>query len=203
MLPKSSRNLRMRATWHHDFSTPEYEVYPEAQPKKWEAVRGLGTSFGNNATETDDDMLSPAEIVHLLVDIVSKNGNLMLGIAPDVNGTFREEQRSRLVALGEWLAQNGEAVYDTRPWDRAEGTTSDGLPVRFTCTDAALYITVLGTPKGPMLGIDGLHWPEGASMRLLAVDQPLAYEQQDTRLAIRIPASLPERPAWSIKLPRA
>jgi alpha-L-fucosidase len=202
LLPKRYRRLTWRATWHHDFTTPEYEVYETARPKKWEAVRGIGTSFGNNRTETDADMLSPEELVHMLVDVVSKNGNLMLGIAPEPGGVFREEQRRRLLAIGEWLSVNGEGIYGTRPWDRAEGKTSDGLPVRFTCTDGALYIIVLGTPRGPVLGIDGLVWPEGAPMRLLGYDQPLAWEQQSGHVAVRIPTSLPQRAAWVVKITR-
>ena len=202
LLPKRYRRLTWRATWHHDFSTPEYEVYSEARPKKWEAVRGIGTSFGNNRTETDADMLSATELVHLLADVVSKNGNLLLGIAPEPGGVFRDEQRTRLLALGEWLSVNGEAIYDTRPWDRAEGTTADGLPVRFTCTDGALYVIVLGTPRGPVLSIEGLVWPEGAPARLLGYELPLAWEQQAGHLAVRIPTSLPERPAWVVRLGR-
>lgn len=200
VLPRSMRRLQMRPSTHHDFRTPEYEVYPEATPDKWEATRGLGFSFGNNRTERDEDMISPDELVRLFVDVVSKNGNLLLGIAPDPAGVFPETQRRRLLALGDWLAVNGEAIFDTRPWERAEGTTAGGLPVRFTCTDDAVYAIVLGTPAGPRLDIDGLTPPEGAPARLLGHDAPLAWERAGDGVSIMLPAGLGASPAWALRV---
>ncbi len=203
LLPKRYRRLTWRATWHHDFTTPEYEVYAEARPKKWEAVRGTGTSFGNNRTETDADMLSADELVRLLVDVVSKNGNLMLGIAPEPAGVFREEQRTRLLAIGEWLSVNGEAIYGTRPWERAEGKTSDGLPVRFTCSDAAIYAIVLGAPGGERLVIENFVPPAGAQLHLLGHPAPLAWARAGDGVSITLPAGRKETAALVVKVGRA
>ncbi len=201
LLPASWRRLQMRRpAFHHDFTTPEYEVYDEARPKKWEAVRGLGFSFGNNRTERDEDMMSVDELVRLFVDVVSKNGNLLLGVAPGPDGTFPEPQRRRLLALGDWLATNGEAVYDTRAWDRAEGRTADGVPVRFTCTDGAVYAIVLGTPLGPRLTIEGLAPPEGAELRLIGHDAPLAWQREGERLSITLPTGLGEEAAHAFRI---
>jgi alpha-L-fucosidase len=68
----------------------------------------------------------------LLVDIVSKNGNLLLDVGPEADGTIPSVQMDRLETLGAWLAQNGEGIYGSRPWKRAEGETAEGLKVRFT-----------------------------------------------------------------------
>ncbi len=200
LLPASMRRLQMRAAkWHHDFTTPEYEVYDSAQPKKWEAVRGIGTSFGNNRTETDADMLSAAQLIHLLADVVSKNGNLMLGIAPEPGGVFREEQRSRLLAIGEWLRVNGEAIYDTRPWERAEGRTSGGLPVRFTCTDAAVYAIVLGAPRGERLVIEDFAPRDGAQLHLLGHADALSWERVGDGVSVTLPADRGESAALVVR----
>ena len=61
----------------------------------------------------------------MFVDIVSKNGNLLLNVGPMADGTIIEIQAQRLLNLGKWLQINGEAIYDTRPWLRAEGDTEE------------------------------------------------------------------------------
>jgi alpha-L-fucosidase len=75
-------------------------------------------------------------LIYHFVDIVSKNGNLLLDVGPEADGTIPPVQMSRLVALGAWLKQNGEAIYGTHPWTRADGETTDGLRVRFTQKDS-------------------------------------------------------------------
>jgi len=115
---------------HADFTTPEYETLGKINPKKWEECRGLGRSFGYNRAEGEAETIAPAELIHLLVDIVSKNGNLLLDIGPEADGTIPAVQLERLKILGKWMAQNGEAIYGTRPWNRAEGETKEGIPVR-------------------------------------------------------------------------
>jgi len=132
---------------HSDFSTPEYTTLDKISERKWECVRGIGKSFGFNAEETDEDYLSVPDLVHLLVDIVSKNGNLHLNVGPMSDGTIPAIQVDRLKGLGQWLSTNGEAIFDTRPWQQAEGSTACGIPVRFTQKDNALYAILLGTPE--------------------------------------------------------
>ena len=78
---------------------------------------------------------------------MSKNGNLLLDVGPEADGTIPAVQMQRLQALGAWLKQNGEAIYGTHPWTRAEGETAEGIRVRFTQTDSAIYATLLGKPK--------------------------------------------------------
>ena len=91
----------------------------------------------------------------MFVDIVSKNGNLLLNVGPRADGSIPENQASRLRALGAWLDSNGEAIFDTRPWQRANGKTSQGLDLRFTATDEAVYATLLGSPGESEIAIEG------------------------------------------------
>ena len=140
---------------HSDFVSPEYETLSKISAKKWEECRGLGRSFGYNRAEGETETIKKDELIYLLVDIVSKNGNLLLDVGPEADGTIPAVQMDRLKALGEWMAQNGEGIYGTRPWKRAEGETADGMRVRFTQKEGVVYAFLLGQPKGKVVTIQG------------------------------------------------
>jgi alpha-L-fucosidase/DNA-binding FadR family transcriptional regulator len=129
---------------HHDVATPNYARRHTIDPRPWESVRPLGLSFGWNRQETANETLSGREVVHLLLDVVSKNGNLLLGVSPDHLGRIPAVQQQVLTELGAWLERHGRGVYGTRPWMAAEATTADGVPVRFTCSSDTLYVHLLG-----------------------------------------------------------
>ena len=73
---------------HHDFETPEYASFSEIRKKKWESCRGIGASFGYNRIEGFEQYQSVESLVRSLVDIVSKNGNLLLNVGPMADGTI-------------------------------------------------------------------------------------------------------------------
>ena len=200
VLPRSWRRMQMLPAAHSDFVTPEYEVRHEISERKWEAVRGLGHSFGINHAELEEDMLSSGELVRLLADVVSKNGNLLLGIAPEPDGAFSEPQTRRLAELGDWLAVNGEAIYDTRPWVRAEGRTLDGVPVRFTSNDDAVFALLLGTPSQARVVIEGLHGGEHTRVNLLGCAERLTWEPSERGMVITLPGSLGSSPAHALRV---
>lgn len=81
-----------------------------------DSCRGIGNSFGFNRNETNEDLLSTTAPVHMLADIVSKNGNLLLNVGPTADGVIPWHQAERLLGLGWWLRTNGDAIYGTRPW---------------------------------------------------------------------------------------
>jgi len=78
---------------HFDFTTPEYASYDKITEPKWEATRGIGFSFGYNRNESIDVYLSVEELVRSFVDVVSKNGNLLLNVGPMADGTIPALQR--------------------------------------------------------------------------------------------------------------
>ncbi|MCJ8163281.1 alpha-L-fucosidase [Pontibacter sp. E15-1] len=76
------------------------------------------TSIGKNSWShvTNWDSKTPNTIVDDLIDIVSKNGNLLLNVGPKADGTIPEDQKLVLKEIGNWLKTNGAAIYGTRPW---------------------------------------------------------------------------------------
>lgn len=110
-----------------------------------------------------------ADVLHVLIDIVSKNGVLLLNISPMANGTIPADQQDVLLKMGEWLDKYGESVYDTRPWyTYGEGPTKEpeghfkhhqeflklkysANDIRFTTKGENIYATVLGWPDKDLL----------------------------------------------------
>lgn len=112
---------------------------------------------------TKPDYKSAGRIIRQLIDIVSKNGNLLLKVGPRPDGTIPDEDQSRLRQIGAWLRVNGEAIYETRPADQfgegptriKEGTFGSGSKIDFTAEDVrfttrahAFYVHVLGASGG-------------------------------------------------------
>jgi alpha-L-fucosidase len=185
---------------HTDFTSPEYQKVEKILPKKWEECRGLGQSFGYNRAEGDAQTIASADLIAMLVDIVSKNGNLLLDVGPEADGTIPPVQMERLKALGAWLKQNGESIYDTTPWDRAVGKTAEGDDLRFTRKGNDLYATVLGTPKAHTATIEGVAVRSGAQVILLGNAKPLDVKAVNGNLQATLPEHLPGNYAYVIKL---
>src|SRR6202012_587554 len=115
------------------------------------------------------DMLSPGKLINMFVDVVSKNGNLLLDIGPKADGSIPELQLTRLREFGKWMQTNGEAIYETRPWVRSDGQTTDGVPVRFTRKGNAVYAIVSEKPTSREIIIESLQLEEGSKVQMLGV----------------------------------
>jgi alpha-L-fucosidase len=185
---------------HSDFKSPEYQTLDKISPTKWEECRGLGRSFGYNRAEGEAETIAPDELIYLLVDIVSKNGNLLLDVGPEADGTIPPVQMSRLVALGTWLKQNGEAIYGTHPWKRADGATDQGIRLRFTQKDSALYAILLGEPKGSTLVMKNVSPRPGSKIAILGEKASIAWSQQGADIQLQLPAKLSGRFAYAFRI---
>ena len=126
-----------------DFFTPEYQTFEKIVSTKWESCRGLGQSFGYNQLETEDHYIKSEDLIRSFIDIVSKNGNLLINIGPKSDGTIPELQMQPLLALGKWLDVNGEAIFGTIPWEKPSTTSNLNIDVRFTSKPGLLYVHLL------------------------------------------------------------
>src|ERR1700744_1008618 len=185
---------------HFDFTSPEYKKVDEIQQAKWEECRGLGRSFGYNRAEGEAETIAPDALIYLLVDIVSKNGNLLLDVGPEADGTIPPIQMDRLRALGAWMHQNGEAIYGTQPWTRAVGQSSEGIDVRFTQKNGDVFATLLGRPKSPSITLKDVALQPASQVTLLGSSAPLKWSQHGNDLQVDLPASLPGEYAYVLKL---
>jgi len=185
---------------HSDFTSPEYQTLDKISLTKWEECRGLGRSFGYNRAEGEAETIAPADLIHLLVDIVSKNGNLLLDVGPEADGTIPDVQMDRLRVLGAWLQRNGEAIYGTHPWKRAVGETADGISVRFTEKGSTVYATLLSQPKTTTVTFKSLSPKAGSQINLLGESGSLVWSQQGDDITVKLPSTLPGRYAYVLKI---
>ena len=187
-----------------DFSTPEYSQLQEIEPKKWESTRGLGYSFGYNQNDTDLNLISVNELVDLFVDVVSKNGNLLLNIAPKADGSISELQKERLIGLGNWLNINGEAIFGSRYWTRSSDITFEDIQVRYTTNRNNLYAVLLDTPTTRKITIPELVLPKNATITMLGVRGRLSWQQDGRNLSVTLPdmSTVEQSPAYTLKIDR-
>ncbi|MEO8601782.1 MAG: alpha-L-fucosidase [bacterium] len=187
---------------HHDYVTPEYAVLADISTTKFETVRGMGRGFGYNQNEHDADLDSAQELIELLIDVVSKNGNLLLNVGPLADGTIPVEQASRLRAIGAWLGVNGEAIFASRPWTRAAGVTSDGTPLRFTSSadGHTVYAFVLGPlpATGTITLVNVPLTPSSAT--LLGASTALTATPLGNDLRISLPPAVATQTAYTFAL---
>jgi len=102
---------------HGGFYTTEYGSGLDDDAHPWEENRGMGHSYGYNRAENVADYRSAQELILMLIDVVSRGGNLCLDIGPRADGTIPVVMQERLLAIGAWLATHGEAIYGTRMWE--------------------------------------------------------------------------------------
>ena len=183
-----------------DYATPEYKEFDKITEYSWEACRGIGRSFGYNRMETAEHHLSSEELIRSFVDIVSKNGNLLLNIGPKPDGSIPELQLERLEALGKWLDVYGEAIFDTRPWKIPQTETVDGISIKFTSKPGYLYIHLLDKPKNSEILVQNLTLPKGATLSILSSGKSCEYSNEGPNIKIRIIDHLPDDPVIVLKV---
>ena len=208
-----------------DYALQEHSAVLDIERGQLSDIRPLywqtDTSISNKSWGyiKDDTFKSPQFVVHQLVDIVSKNGNLLLNVGPRSDGTIPEEVQKVLLDVGAWLKVNGDAIYGTRPWRiYGEGPTkvtsgafhdtdtADYKPedFRFTTKGDVLYAIELAWPSSGEAVIHSLGTTLGAkkisSVALLGSDAKLEFHQQPDGLHIKVPAQAPGKFAYAFRV---
>jgi alpha-L-fucosidase len=191
LLPSGWKSLTFPSANHFDFHTPEYASFDSIRTKKWESTRGVGHSFGANRHERPQDIVTATGLIRGFCDIVAKNGNLLIGIGPNPDGTIPDEQQVPLRGLGEWMRVNGEAIRRSRPWLVPATRTSEDTEVRFTRTGQVTHVLLVDPPGRTTFHLREIDGADVTGVRLLGVDDPITHDTVDGQLQVTLPERLP------------
>jgi alpha-L-fucosidase len=200
---------------HGGYWTTEYTPGMAGSTHAWEESRGMGFSYGYNRAERVEHYHSGRELVLMLVDIVSRGGNLLLDIGPRADGMIPPIMEERLLQIGDWLKVNGEAIYATHPWTHAKQWSAGEQPkVSYNQEFEASYdfAKLIAAPQDGKASVDAFftgkgdsfyailpRWPgrqftlkeyRGAtpkSVRLLGSSAPLQFRFNNGTVTIELP----------------
>ena len=168
---------------YENYVTPEQQVPATYLPYPWESCMTLGNSW---SYVPNDEYKSARKVIHLLTEIVSKNGNLLLNIGPAPDGEWDPNAYARLEDIGKWIQVNGEAIYD------AEADAS--LPGQgkwvFTKKQDCIYAIYQLAAKEAISEIYKLNINTASPIKkiqILGTDQKIIFKQASTNLSIFTP----------------
>jgi alpha-L-fucosidase len=217
---------RLEAVYtHKDIGSGEFILKAGVQDIERGVMEGISpypwqtcTSNGDWFYSDNHDYKSSAQVIHMLTDIVSKNGNLLLNIVQYPDGSLPPESQLLLKEMAAWIKVNGEAIYATRPWKiYGEGPTSAAVghfkeadnytaqDIRFTTKKNVLYATTLAEPAGTIkilsLGASSkLLNKKIKDVRLLGYNRKLNWRQENDYLLVTLPEKLPTSFGSSLKI---
>jgi alpha-L-fucosidase len=200
---------------HGSYWTTEYAAGMQDDSHPWEESRGMAYSYGYNRAERVDDYRTGRELILVLIDLVSRGGNLLLDIGPAADGTIPPLMEQRLLEIGDWLKVNGEAIYGTRfagrsaQWtpgtrpkqeygefmvkynlmDQVGQAPRNGIAVKqvfFTRKPDALFAISVGWP-GKQLVLRNVRVPAAAKVTMLGVPGALPSTVAGDTVTITMP----------------
>jgi alpha-L-fucosidase len=193
---------------------------PRIEPLPWQTCTCIGSWHYDRRIYDNKAYKSAQTVVHTLIDIVSKNGNLLLSVPVRGDGTIDEQERAIVEEIGRWMAVNGEGIYDSRPWalygegpvaeaaaapmsgpglNEGKGKPFSAADIRFTTGKDAVYAFVMGWPEDGTVTIKtmragGEHLKKAVSRVELVGGGALAFRQTAEGLKVTLPrerAALP------------
>ena len=199
---------RGRGGRYENYRTPEQQVPAKALPYAWETCMTMGDYWAYNP---DDYYKSARELIHLIVNIACKGGNLLLDIGPDADGRLPPASLDRLKELGDWMDHNAEAIHGTRPL----APYQEGR-VRFTRRGDTVYLIHLAenvqTRPPRNVIVSTVRPAEGSAVTLVGRELALKWERRGDGMIVHIPnritcplrGEIPYcRHAWAIRIDEA
>jgi alpha-L-fucosidase len=190
----------------------------QIEPLPWQTCTCIGNWHYDRSLYERKAYKSAQTVVHTLIDVVSKNGNLLLSVPVRGNGSIDDQERAIVEEIGRWMAVNGEAIYDTRPWavygegpvaqeaatpmsgagfNEGKGKPFSAADVRFTAKGKTVFAFVMGWPESGKVLIEAMGSPSAhlsgriRRVELLGAKGALAFEQTAQGLQVTLPANIP------------
>lgn len=173
------------------------------QTDAWQTDTCIGSWHYDRGIYNRNEYKSAEYVIHILADIVSKNGNLLLNVPVRSNGTIDEKEAVVVEGITSWMSRFSEAIYGTRPWktfgegptEVAGGMFSEGTQkpftaadIRFTTKAGALYAITLGKP-GDTITIAALKDAPVKRIEMVGASEPLVFQKTATGLVVTVPAA--------------
>jgi alpha-L-fucosidase len=189
---------------HGDYYSSEYQDTDSVGAQHpWEESRGVGGSYGYNRDEDIDDYRTSEELVHELIDIVSRGGNLLLNVGPTADGRIPVIMQQRLVDIGAWLEVNGESIFGTRIWNKSSVNREKNPSLYFTRKGRALYVICTKWPE-KRLFIEGIETTALTRVTLLGQEREVDWTAVSDTIEFSAPpvtpADVPCLYAWVFKI---
>ncbi len=182
-------------------------------PRPWQTDTCLGGWHYDRSVYEKNRYKSARVVIHMLADIVSKNGNLLLNVPVRGDGSIDDKEEAILEQIAAWMRVNGEAIYATRPWKTfGEGPASEGVQLSaqgfnegkgkpFTAADVrytaskdgkTVYVIVMGAPAEPLrLAAFGAGAPRVRALSVLGADAAPGWTQTGEHLVVEPPSARP------------
>lgn len=175
---------------YENYRTPEQRIPETKLDYPWESCITLGGAWGY---VPNDSFKSSREVIHTLIEITAKGGSLLLGVGPDANGKLLDAQIKPLKEIGEWLKENGSAIYGTRTLDNYRSGN-----VWFTQKkDGSVYYAIVSL-KGNDKISSVIEWTgnvpaKNASLKLAGSSTRLKWSSKGDKVSVVIPSSLQKK----------
>lgn len=185
----------------------------DIEPLPWQTDTCIGSWHYDRSIYENKRYKSAKTVIHMLVDVVSKNGNLMLNIPVRGDGSIDELERQVVEEIGRWMKLNGESIYGTRPWkvfgegpaqesaaalsaqgfNEGKGKPFSAEDIRFAAKGEVLYATIMGWPGDGVVKIKSLasasvYYPKQISkVELVSTKQSLKFKRTNDGLLVYFP----------------
>ena len=178
---------------YENILTPEQRIPDKPLGYPWESCLTMGNGW---AYRPDDEYKSTRVLIHLLIDIVAKGGNLLLNVGPTPQGALDPVPLKRLEEIGAWMAVNGDAIHGTRPIAPYKQGN-----VCFTKKGGRVFALILAEDSDEMppsnLRVEGICPSEGSAVTMLGRETPLEWTRDGDGFRVSIPQeTLPCSHAW-------
>ncbi|OUJ75337.1 alpha-L-fucosidase [Hymenobacter crusticola] len=198
----------------------------EIEPLPWQTCTCLGQWHYDRRIYDHHGYKSAQTVIHTLIDVVSKNGNLLLSVPIRGNGSIDDQERAIVEGIAAWMQVNSESIYGTRPWkifgegpaqENAAALSAQGFnegkgkpfgaeDIRYVVKGKTLYATALGWPANgrlllKALAVGGSHYAGDVKrVELLGSAGNISFEHTQEGLALVLPSPKPNAIAYAFKI---